>query len=110
MRLSIRWRLTLWNLLALAVVLLGFGALVYELLEHSLYQRLDRSLWAELDELRHDPRMSSDRDERLRHWLYEFKEHENIFCVVYRPIAPSTRRPRSSPIAVCRPCPRLRRA
>jgi hypothetical protein len=48
MRLSIRWRLTLWNLLALAGILLGFGALVYELLEHSLYQRLDRSLAAEL--------------------------------------------------------------
>ena len=31
MRLSIRWRLTLWNSLALAAVLAGFGALVYGL-------------------------------------------------------------------------------
>ena len=83
MRLSIRWRLTLWNVLALSVVLLGFSALVYGLLAQALYERVDRSLQAELAELERDDRMASQRDERLRHWIYEFKEHENISCVVY---------------------------
>jgi heavy metal sensor kinase len=83
MRLSIRWRLTLWNTLALALVLVGFSALVYWLLAEALYERLDRSLLAELNELERDDRMESQRDERLRHWIYEFKEHENISCIVY---------------------------
>jgi heavy metal sensor kinase len=77
MRLSIRWRLTLWNLLTLAVVLLGFGALVYELLEHALYQKVDRSLLAELEELHHKPSIN------LSYWIKEAKEHENISCLVY---------------------------
>jgi heavy metal sensor kinase len=77
MRLSIRWRLTLWNLLTLAVVLLGFGALVYELLEHALYQKVDRSLLAELEEIDHKPGLN------LPYWIKEAKEHENIFCLVY---------------------------
>jgi len=44
MRLSIRWRLTLWNVVALSVVLIGFSALVYGLLAQALYERVDRSL------------------------------------------------------------------
>src|SRR5438094_8159584 len=83
MRLSIRWRLTLWNTLALSVVLIGLSALVYGLLAEALYERVDRSLLAELSELENDDRMANQRDERLRHWIYEFKEHENISCVVY---------------------------
>ncbi len=83
MRLSIRWRLTLWNTLALSVVLIGFSALVYGMLAEALYERVDRSLLAELSELEKDDRMASHRGERLRHWIYEFKEHENISCVVF---------------------------
>src|SRR5262245_11768714 len=97
MCLSIRWRLTLWNTLALAVVLLAFGALVRGLLAHahgridrslqeraeSALGRVNRSLLAELKSLKQDPEMAGDPDRRLRHWIYEFKEHENIGCVVY---------------------------
>src|SRR5260370_24724223 len=83
MRLSIRWRLTLWNTLALAVVLIGFSALVYGLLAEALYEGVDRSLLAEMNEMEKDDRMANQRDERLRHWIYELKEHENILCVVY---------------------------
>jgi heavy metal sensor kinase len=83
MRLSIRWRLTLWNSLALAFVLLGFAALVYGLLAHALYQHVDRKLLAGLQELERDERVAKDRNERLRHWVYELKEHEDLFAVVY---------------------------
>jgi heavy metal sensor kinase len=82
MRWNIRWRLTVWNAVALAVLLAGFGTLVYVLLARVHYQRIDRSLQAEFDELHQ--KMNGQRDSaRLRHWIYEFKEHENIFCIVY---------------------------
>jgi len=51
MHLRIRWRLTLWNSVALAVVLLGFGALVYGLLARALYTGIERSLLAEFQEI-----------------------------------------------------------
>src|SRR5205807_1828203 len=44
MRLSIRWRLTFWNTLALAFVLMGFAALVYGLSARALYQQTDQRL------------------------------------------------------------------
>jgi heavy metal sensor kinase len=85
MSLKIRWRLTLWNLLALGVVLLGFATLVYGLVARTLYQQLDRKLLAGFQQAEQDSRLAGDRDERLRHWIYELKEHENVFCVVYGP-------------------------
>src|SRR6516164_1407310 len=85
MRLSIRWRLTLWNMVVLAVALVGMGALVYGLMRQTLYQRVDRSLHTELEELEHDSRMAIEPEARLRHWIYEFKEHENVSCTVYLP-------------------------
>ena len=100
MRLSIRWRLTLWNTLALALVLVGFSALVYWLLAEALNERLDRSLLAELNELEKDDRMANRRDERLRHWIYEFKEHENILVSSLIPPAKSMSGPWN-----CRPLP-----
>jgi heavy metal sensor kinase len=75
--LSIRWRLTLWNTLALAVVLLGFTALVYGLMRHALYERIDRSLLTELQEFEQKPTQD------LAYWIHEAKEHQNISCVVY---------------------------
>jgi two-component system, OmpR family, heavy metal sensor histidine kinase CusS len=83
MHLSIRWRLTLWNTLALAVVLLGFSGLVYALLGHALYAGVDRSLLAEFQELEQDPYLARAPDERLRYWISELQEHENIRCIVY---------------------------
>src|SRR5262245_55152574 len=83
MRLSLRWRLTLWNTLALAVVLVGFSALVYDLLAHTFYERLDRALGAELSHLTSDDRMAAQREARVAYWIEEFRDHEKILCVVY---------------------------
>jgi heavy metal sensor kinase len=85
MRLSIGWRLTLWNMVTLAVALVGMGALVYGLMRQTLYQRIDRALRTELEELEQDARLGAEPEARLRHWVYEFKEHENVSCVVYHP-------------------------
>jgi heavy metal sensor kinase len=83
MRLSIRWRLTLWNTLALAVVLLGFAALVYALLAGALYEQIDHKLLAGYQRLERDERLSEDRDGRIRHWIDDQWKHERVVCVVY---------------------------
>jgi heavy metal sensor kinase len=85
MRLSIRWRLALWNTLALAVMLFGFSAAVYALMAHALYHQLDQSLRAEYQQLQQDDRLRDDPAGRLRYWIDEFKEHEGFCCVVYGP-------------------------
>jgi heavy metal sensor kinase len=82
-RLSIRWRLTLWNTLGLAVMLLAFAALVYGLLRHALYEQTDRRLLGAYRQLEHDPRTVAAPDERLRYWIYEWWEHENLAAVAY---------------------------
>jgi heavy metal sensor kinase len=83
--LSVRWRLTLWNLLALAVLLLGFSALVYALLTRALYQQVDGQLREGFRQVGQDRRMAADRDGRLRYWIHELHEHNGIFCVAYGP-------------------------
>jgi heavy metal sensor kinase len=79
MRLSIRWRLTLWITLALAGVLVGFSALVYAMLSHALYERVDQSLLSVFQEIEGKP------DPDVRYWIKEAQEHQNILCVVYDP-------------------------
>src|SRR5262245_13601434 len=83
MRWSIRWRLTLWNLLALAAVLLAFAVVVYGMMSHALYQQTDRVLRSALGQIDQDARLADDPRGRLRHWIAEFQEHENVLCVVY---------------------------
>ncbi len=83
MRLSIRWRLTLWNLLALGVVLLGFSALVYGLTARALYQQVDGNLLGGFRQVERDPRLSGDRDRRLHYWAHELHEHNGIFSAAY---------------------------
>src|SRR5712692_8981319 len=83
MTVSIRWRLTLWNTLGLAIMLLAFAALVYGMLRHALYEQIDRKLLAALGQLEQDARMTTEPDERLRHWIYEWREHENLSAVAY---------------------------
>jgi heavy metal sensor kinase len=83
MSLSIRWRLTIWNTVGLAVMMLVFAVLVYGLLRHALYEQVDRKLQSALGQLAQDPRMATEPEVRLRHWIYEWKEHENLLAVAY---------------------------
>jgi heavy metal sensor kinase len=84
-RLSIRWRLTLWITLALAVVLTCFAVLIYGMLRHALFEQTDRSLEAGFGQLRGDSRVETATAERLRYWINENKEHQDFLSVVYRP-------------------------
>jgi heavy metal sensor kinase len=83
MRLSIRWKLTLWYTLALAVVLVGFGGVVYGLLAHALYERIDDTLLAQLRLVEQGRHRQSDRRAHLIYLIEEIKEHANVLCVVY---------------------------
>jgi two-component system heavy metal sensor histidine kinase CusS len=83
-RLSIRGRLTLWITLAVAVVLTSFAVLVYVMLGHALYEQTDRLLQVGFGLLRGDPRVGTATDERLGYWIEEYKEHQNLLCVIYR--------------------------
>ncbi|HMC89580.1 MAG TPA: heavy metal sensor histidine kinase [Gemmataceae bacterium] len=77
MGLSIRWRLTLWNTSTLAVLLIALGAMVYGIMRHSHYERVDDSLRTAWKDLERKP------DQNLAHWINEIKEHQNLLCVVY---------------------------
>ena len=81
--LSIRLRLTLWITLAVAVVLTCFAGLVYSMLRHALRQQTDRLLQASFGLLRGDPRVETAAAERLRYWIEEYQEHQNLLCAVY---------------------------
>jgi len=47
-RLSIRWRIALWNTAAFALILLGFGIAIYGLLRKTHFDQVDRALQARL--------------------------------------------------------------
>jgi heavy metal sensor kinase len=64
-------------------MLLVFAGLVYALLRHALYGQIDRKLLDAFGQLRQDARLAAEPEERLRHWIYEWKEHENLSAVVY---------------------------
>src|SRR5262249_24484212 len=83
MRPTIRWRLTLWTSLGLAVMLLVFAGLVYGLLRHALYRQIDRRLFDAFGQLEQDTPMATEPAARLRHWINEWREHENVSAVVY---------------------------
>ena len=69
MRWTIRWRLTLWNTLALGVLLLAFSGLVYGLLVRTLYAAIDRTLEDSWRQMADDNRVVTDPvpERRCRH-------------------------------------------
>jgi len=81
--LSIRWRLTLWNTLGLAVLLLAFAGFIYGRLRHALYEQIDRKLAGALEELQNDSQAKIEPDQRLPYLIHELQEHESLFVVVY---------------------------
>jgi len=59
-KLSIRWRLTVWNTLAVAALLVICGAFVYGMLKRTMYEQTDRLLTSQFEELQGDRRMADD--------------------------------------------------
>lgn len=84
MSLSIRWRLTLWNTVALALVLTTLASLVYGLLHRAFLNQADRLLNSSLTLLQNDPRVHGNTAERIAYWVEEFEEHQGLACVISR--------------------------
>jgi heavy metal sensor kinase len=82
---SIRRRLTLWNAIAFAAVLVGFAALVYLLVARSLRQQADRTAETAFRLMETDGRLVTNADARVRYWVHEFDEHMGVPAGVYRP-------------------------
>ena len=58
---SIRFRLTVWYLVVIAVLLIGFGTVAYYLLSKNLYRNLDASLRARGNEIQKSIKFEGDR-------------------------------------------------
>ena len=77
-RLGIRWKLTLWYGLVLAVLLTGFSAVVYFTLRHQLMERIDQGLTEELADVRYEVERAPDAPGLLA-WLdRRFAHHEGF--------------------------------
>jgi two-component system, OmpR family, heavy metal sensor histidine kinase CusS len=84
-RRSIRWRLTVWNAVGVAVVLVGFAALVYWLAGRAFRQQADRTAEAAFRLVETDPRMATNAPERAKYWVREFDEHMGVLAAIYGP-------------------------
>jgi len=81
-RISIRWRMTVWNTAAFAVVLVGFGTLVYSLLRQTHYDQLDRALASRYREIIADQRLTTSPEERFQFWVGKFGKHVDVSGIV----------------------------
>ena len=102
MRWSIRWRLTLLNTLALAVLLVAFAVLVYLLLAREVVENVDRGLAECLRQLEHEQRIADD-PAQLKHWIDEFWEHNQVACVVLDSSGQSVARTDELPATIAPP-------
>lgn len=85
MKQSIRWRLTVWNAVGVAVVLVGFAALVYWFAGRAFRQQADRTADAAFRLVETDPRMATNPAERAKYWVHEFDEHMGVPAAIYGP-------------------------
>ena len=72
---SIKFRLTLWYLIAIVILLVVFGTVAYYLLSKNLYRNLDESLRARVIELEGSIRIADGR--------VEFEQKVNELVMVY---------------------------
>ena len=78
MRLSIRWKLTLWYGLILALLLAAFSVTVYWTMRHHLLERIDQGLAEELADVRYEIERAADAP-GLSGWLERrFARHEGF--------------------------------
>jgi heavy metal sensor kinase len=81
--LSIRWRITLWNTAAFAMVLVAFGGLVYGLLRQSHYDQMDGALESRLRELEKELESAEAPGLLLERWAHRFDKHGDVLGAVF---------------------------
>jgi hypothetical protein len=81
----IRWRLTVWYVAVLAMVVAAFGATVYFTARHQLLERIDQGLAEEMAEVLFEVGRAR-ADPELAEWLERrFGRHEGIDFQITRP-------------------------
>ncbi|MFO0938360.1 MAG: ATP-binding protein [Gemmataceae bacterium] len=84
MKLSIRWRLTIWNALGVTAVLVAFGGMVYLLAERAFRQQADRTAETGFRLVETDPQMANNPSGQAAYWVHEFDEHMGVLAAIYR--------------------------
>lgn len=74
-RLPIRWQFTLWFGATLALLLLGFGLLLFFVMRHQLLSAVDRGMEEELRELTNEIGLAHSQSELLEQTRRRFDEH-----------------------------------
>ena len=83
--LGVRWKLTLWYGVVLAVVLTAFSTAVYWTMRHQLMERIDQGLREELGDVRSEVGRATD-PAGLSQWLERrFAKHEGFDFQITRP-------------------------
>lgn len=82
MTLSIRWRLTLWNTLSTAAVLIVFAVIVYWSLRRAFITQVDRNMESAFGQLLNDRKLANETEPRMLHWVEELQDHLNVLSVV----------------------------
>jgi heavy metal sensor kinase len=88
--LSIRWRLTLWNALAFALILIAFGLVVFALLRDAHFKMLDKALDQRADSLVESLNSSAPADQAADQWISSFAK-QGEYLLILRDSKPSTR-------------------
>lgn len=84
-RLSIRWKMTLWYGGVLTIVLTMFGAVVFGMMRHHLFQRIDQGLNEELADVLSEIRRAINAD-GLKEWLNRrFAAHAGFDFLITKP-------------------------
>lgn len=81
--LSIRWRMTVWNTIAFAIVLVAFGVLVYSLLLRTHLKQVDRALASRLAHLQQLARAENDPEPPLRRWTKSLHKQPSLTELVF---------------------------
>lgn len=82
-RLSIRWRLTLWNTAVLLLVLVVFSVLFLVQIRRHLQVRADQSLREEVNELFEAMSLFADREQMLKEMEKRFSVHSHYHFQVF---------------------------
>jgi heavy metal sensor kinase len=80
---SIRLRITLWNTAAFAVVLLGFGLLVYWLLRQTHYEQVDARLRSQMNLLLNEESAHAFDRERVERKVSELSLRGDIVALMF---------------------------
>jgi heavy metal sensor kinase len=74
-RLNIRWRLTLWNAIAFALILTAFGFVVYVLLRDAHFKMLDKALSRRANSFVEALEEGKSTDQVISEWITRFGNH-----------------------------------